>query len=101
LTQLPGVGRKTASVVLGGCFGVASLPVDTHVARVSFRLGLTNSKDPERIEQDLAAAIPENRWWEFTTRLGWHGRRVCAARKPRCGSCGLEPLCPKNGVART
>ncbi|HEY5996918.1 MAG TPA: endonuclease III [Candidatus Deferrimicrobiaceae bacterium] len=101
LTGLPGVGRKTASVVLGGCFGVPSLPVDTHVARVSFRLGLTASKDPERIEQDLAAAIPEDRWWEFTTRLGWHGRRVCVARKPRCEACGLDSLCPKNGVVRT
>lgn len=100
MTRLPGVGRKTASVVLGCCFDVPALPVDTHVGRVSFRLGLTSSTDPERIEQDLAAAIPKKRWWEFTTRLGWHGRRVCVARKPRCEACGLETLCPRNGVVR-
>lgn len=99
LTRLPGVGRKTASVVLGGCFGIPALPVDTHVGRVSFRLGLTASKDPVRIEQDLAAAIPKSRWWDFTTRLGWHGRRVCVARKPHCHECGLEPICPKQGLS--
>ncbi len=98
LTALPGVGRKTASVLLGACFGTPALPVDTHVARVSFRLGLTFSKDPERIEADLAAAIPRERWWEFATRLGWHGRHVCIARKPRCAQCGLEPVCPRRGV---
>ncbi|HEY3489769.1 MAG TPA: endonuclease III [Candidatus Deferrimicrobiaceae bacterium] len=99
LTRLPGVGRKTASVVLGGCFGIPALPVDTHVGRVSFRLGLTASKDPVRIEQDLAAVIPRSRWWDFTTRLGWHGRRVCVARKPHCPECGLEPICPKQGLS--
>lgn len=100
LTALPGVGRKTASVVLGGCFGVPALPVDTHVARVSFRLGLTTSADPVRIEQDLCAVVPEERRWNFATRLGWHGRRVCVARRPRCGTCGLEETCPKAGVQR-
>ncbi len=99
LTKLPGVGRKTASVVLGGCFGKPALPVDTHVGRVSYRLGLTVSNDPVRIEQDLAGAIPAARWWDFTTRLGWHGRRICTGRKPLCDSCGLEPICPKNGLA--
>ncbi|MEW6721458.1 MAG: endonuclease III [Thermodesulfobacteriota bacterium] len=99
LTALPGVGRKTASVLLGACFGTPALPVDTHVARVSFRLGLTGSKDPERIEEDLAGSIPRERWWEFTTRLGWHGRKVCVARKPRCPQCGLERVCPKRGLA--
>jgi endonuclease-3 len=99
LTRLPGVGRKTASVVLGGCFGIPALPVDTHVGRVSFRLGLTRSKDPVRIETDLADAIPKARWWDFTTRLGWHGRRVCTARKPSCPECGLAGICPRNGVA--
>ncbi len=99
LTALPGVGRKTASILLGSCFGVPALPVDTHVGRVSFRLGLTASKDPARIEEDLASRIPRERWWEFTTRLGWHGRRVCVARTPRCGECGLACLCPKCGVA--
>ena len=98
LTALPGVGRKTASVVLGACFGVPALPVDTHVGRVSFRLGLTGARDPLKIEADLAEVIPRERWWEFATRLGWHGRKVCAARKPRCAECGLEPACPKRGL---
>lgn len=100
LTALPGVGRKTAAIVLGACFGKAALPVDTHVGRVSFRLGLTRSKNPVRIEEDLAAAVPEKRWWEFATRLGWHGRQVCVARLPRCSVCGLSPVCPRNGVTR-
>jgi endonuclease-3 len=101
LTALPGVGRKTAAVVLGACFHVDALPVDTHVSRVSFRLGLTRSKDPARIEEDLAFAVPEKKRWEFATRLGWHGRRVCVARPPRCSSCGLSPVCPRKGVARS
>jgi endonuclease-3 len=99
LTALPGVGRKTAAILLGACFETAALPVDTHVARVSYRLGMTASTDPGRIEEDLAAAVPEDRWWEFATRLGWHGRKVCVARKPRCGECGLSPVCPKRGVS--
>jgi endonuclease-3 len=100
LTALPGVGRKTASVILGACFGVDALPVDTHVGRVSFRLGLTRSKDPARIEEDLAGAVPNGRW-DFATRLGWHGRQVCVARQPRCGICGLSRACPRNGVTRS
>ncbi len=99
LTALPGVGRKTASIILGACFGRGdALPVDTHVARVTYRLGLTASKDPERIEADLARAVPEGRRWEFATRLGWHGRRICVARTPRCPECGLSAVCPKVGV---
>jgi endonuclease-3 len=98
LAALPGVGRKTASVLLGACFGVDALPVDTHVARVSYRLGLTSSRDPVRIEQDLSAVVPEGSRWKFATRLGWHGRRICVARKPRCPACGLSPACPRNGV---
>lgn len=98
LAALPGVGRKTASILLGACFGVDALPVDTHVGRVSFRLGLTSSKDPVRIEQDLSAVVPERKRWEFATRLGWHGRKVCVARKPKCPLCGLLPVCPRNGV---
>jgi endonuclease-3 len=101
LTALPGVGRKTAAILLGACFGTPALPVDTHVGRVSFRLGLTRSKDPSRIEEDLAAAVPEKKWWEFATRLGWHGRQVCVARLPRCGACGLSAGCPRNGVTRS
>ncbi len=98
LAALPGVGRKTASVILGACFGADALPVDTHVGRVAHRLGLTASKEPGRIEDDLARAVPEGSRWEFATRLGWHGRRVCAARKPRCAECGLSAVCPKVGV---
>jgi endonuclease-3 len=101
LTALPGVGRKTAAVILGACFRADALPVDTHVARVSFRLGLTRSKDPARIEEDLAAAVPGKKWWEFATRLGWHGRRICVARLPRCEGCGLSPVCLRNGVTRS
>ena len=100
LTALPGVGRKTASVILGACFGVDALPVDTHVGRVSFRLGLTRSKDPARIEEDLVEAVPNGRW-DFATQLGWHGRQVCVARQPRCGVCGLSRVCPRNGVTRS
>ena len=98
LTALPGVGRKTASILLGACFGLPALPVDTHVARVSFRIGWTASKDPVRIEEDLAGAIPPGKGWEFATRLGWHGRQVCVARKPRCPECGLVAVCPRRGV---
>ncbi|MGZ8448893.1 MAG: endonuclease III [Candidatus Deferrimicrobiaceae bacterium] len=101
LTALPGVGRKTAAVILGACFQADALPVDTHVSRVSFRLGLTRSKAPARIEEDLAASVPEKKRWEFATRLGWHGRRICIARLPRCGSCGLSPVCPRTGVTRS
>jgi len=95
LTALPGVGRKTASILLGACFGLPALPVDTHVGRVSIRTG---SFDAVRIEEDLARAIPPGKWWEFATRLGWHGRQVCVARKPRCPECGLAAVCPKRGV---
>ena len=101
LAALPGVGRKTASVVLGACFEEDALPVDTHVGRVSFRLGLTRSKDPTRIEADLSAAVPKTEWWAFATRLGWHGRRICIARTPRCSTCGLSPVCPREGVIRS
>lgn len=100
LTKLPGVGRKTAAIILGACCRNGSaLPVDTHVARVAFRLGLTASADPARIERDLADVVPAERRWEFATRLGWHGRQVCIARRPRCAACGLLSVCPRNGVA--
>jgi len=98
LAALPGVGRKTASIILGACFGADALPVDTHVGRVAHRLGLTASKEPGRIEDDLARVVPEGRRWKFATRLGWHGRRICVARKPRCAECGLSAVCPKVGV---
>lgn len=93
LVKLPGVGRKTANVLLAGAFGKQAIPVDTHVIRVSNRLGLTNSKNPDVIEQDLMAAIPENRWSRFATALILHGRRVCKAKKPLCSKCVLYNEC--------
>jgi endonuclease III len=99
LTALPGVGRKTANVVLGTAFGIASgVVVDTHVARLSARLGLTTQTDPERIEQDLMAAFPPSSWIMLSHRLIWHGRRVCQARRPDCSNCPLARLCPRVGV---
>jgi endonuclease-3 len=94
LLTLPGVARKTANVVLGSAFGIASgVVVDTHVHRLSRRLDLTKQDDPKKIEQDLMAAIPEDRWILFGHQLIWHGRRICQARKPRCVECNLESLC--------
>lgn len=101
LTALPGVGRKTASILLGGVFGKHALPVDTHVGRVASRLGLTASRNAGMIERHLAKAVPEEEWWRFASRLGWHGRQICIARVPRCGNCGLSGVCPKTGVVRS
>jgi len=99
LTALPGVGRKTANVVLGTAFGIASgVVVDTHVKRITRRLGLTESQTPEQIERDLMELIPQAEWVNFSHRLIHHGRRVCLARSPRCESCSLASLCPKVGV---
>ena len=99
LLQLPGVARKTANVVLGTAYGTASgVVVDTHVFRISRRLGLTRAKTPEKVEQDLMAAIPAGEWINFSHRLIHHGRRICSARNPQCSQCGLEPHCRKVGV---
>lgn len=99
LVKLPGVGRKTANVVLGTAFRIASgVVVDTHVTRLSQRLGLTEHEDAVKIERDLSEQLPPEEWIDFSHRLIWHGRRVCKARKPLCGSCVLEKLCPKIGV---
>ena len=99
LTELPGVGRKTANVVLGSGFGVPSgVVVDTHVGRISRRLGLTPHADPVRAERDLQAAIPRSHWISFSHRLIEHGRSVCTARRPRCEGCALADLCPRVGV---
>ncbi len=93
LLTLPGVARKTANVVLGTAYGIASgIVVDTHVLRLSQRLDLTRNDDPKKIEQDLIAVIPRNKWIQFSHQLIWHGRRVCAARKPKCAECNLETL---------
>jgi endonuclease III len=94
LLNLPGVARKTANVVLGSGFGIAAgVVVDTHVIRISNRLDLTHNSDPKKIEQDLTAILPQNKWIIFSHQLIWHGRRVCVARKPRCIDCNLEKLC--------
>jgi endonuclease III len=94
LLTLPGVARKTANVVLGSGFGIAAgVVVDTHVIRLSNRLNLTRNDDPKKIEQDLMAILPQNKWIIFSHQLIWHGRRVCVARKPRCSDCNLEKLC--------
>ncbi|HSP34278.1 MAG TPA: endonuclease III [Thermoanaerobaculia bacterium] len=95
LTALPGVGRKTANVVLGNAFKKAmGIVVDTHVARVSGRLGLTSNSDAEKIEQDLMKLVPQKEWTSFSHRLIAHGRAICNARKPKCSECRLNELCP-------
>lgn len=99
LVSLPGVGRKTANVVLGNAFGVdEGVVVDTHVRRVSRRLGLTAEKDPEKIEQDLLGVVPEGERTLFSHLLIFHGRRVCKARKPDCPGCVLSDICPSSTV---
>jgi endonuclease-3 len=98
LVTLPGVGRKTANVVLGHAFGVPGIVVDTHVARLSKRLGLSTHSDPVKIERDLMALVPKKDWSLFSIRLIYHGRRICNARKPKCEKCSLAPACPRIGL---
>jgi len=98
LTHLPGVGRKTANVVLGTAFGRPAIFVDTHVRRLANRLGLTISDDPVTIERDLQSLLPPRVWTAFAHRLIHHGRRVCVARKPRCSGCAVRRWCPQIGV---
>ena len=94
ILTLPGVARKTANVVLGTAYGIASgVVVDTHVQRLSRRLDLTRNDDPKKIEQDLMAILPQEKWIQFSHQLIWHGRRVCVARNPRCLDCTLESIC--------
>lgn len=100
LVTLPGVARKTANVVLWGSFGInEGLAVDTHVGRISYRLGLTESKDPARAERDLMEVFPQEEWGNVNHRMVWFGREVCEARKPRCRGCEMEEFCPKIGAA--
>jgi endonuclease-3 len=94
LLTLPGVGRKTANVILGNAFRVPGITVDTHVRRLSQRLGLTRESDPVKIEFELMAITPRRAWTDLSHRLIWHGRQVCTARKPQCAACGLLPYCP-------
>ena len=99
LTTLPGVARKTANVVLGTAFGIAEgVVVDTHVRRLSQRLGLSSSDKPTKIEQDLMAVLSQDEWVFAAHALILHGRRICVARRPRCDECDLLSLCPQNGV---
>jgi endonuclease III len=99
LRELGGVGRKTANVVLGNAFGInAGVVVDTHVARLSHRLGLTRQKTPEKIELELMALVPQKQWALFSHWLIWHGRRRCYARNPDCTNCEIKKLCPQIGV---
>ncbi|GAB6166200.1 endonuclease III [Thermostilla marina] len=99
LVKLPGVGRKTANVVLGTAFGLPTgVVVDTHVGRISRRLGLTENTDPEKVEQDLMNLLPESEWIDFSHRMIRHGRKHCAARKPKCETCPMNDFCPRIGV---
>lgn len=99
LVELPGVGRKTANVVLGTAFGIASgVVVDTHVGRLSRRMGLTDKQDPVKVEQELIGKLPSQEWVAFSHRMIQHGRRVCMARKPDCPACSLAGFCPRVGV---
>jgi len=99
LLELGGVGRKTANVVLGNAFGInVGVVVDTHVARLSQRLGLTRQTTPEKIERDLMALVPQKQWALFSHWLIWHGRRRCFARKPDCANCEVKKFCPQIGV---
>jgi endonuclease-3 len=97
LVQLPGVGRKTANVLLGNCFDQPAVVVDTHVKRVAHRLGLTASEDPEVIEQDLQRLIPLEQWTSGSELLLLHGRYVCVAKRPKCEQCPLYAECPWEG----
>lgn len=94
LVTLAGVGRKTANVVLGAAFGIPGMVVDTHVARISQRLGLTKNKEPEKIEKDLMKILPKEEWNDFSLRLIFFGRQICSAKNPDCKNCFLNHLCP-------
>jgi endonuclease-3 len=99
LVKLPGVGRKTANVILGTGFGLATgVVVDTHVSRLSQRMGLTTEEDPVKIERDLMELLPQEDWIAFSHAMIWHGRKICDARKPKCDACPLNRDCPKIGI---
>jgi len=98
MLKLPGVGRKTANVVLGAVFDVPGIVVDTHVKRLAYRMGLTESQDPDKIEKDLEAVFPKERWRRFSDLLIYHGREVCKARKPAHAKCVVFKLCPSKGI---
>lgn len=99
LTSLPGVGRKTANIILGNAFGNQAIAVDTHVKRVTHRLGWAKSEDPDKIEFELMEVIPPERWTRACHQLVFHGRKVCMAKNPQCPVCPIENVCPKIGLA--
>jgi endonuclease III len=101
LVKLPGVGRKTANVVLGNAFGVPGITVDTHFGRLAHRFGWTESDDPVKIETEVGALLPRSEWTMASHRLIWHGRRVCHSRRPACGACAVAALCPSYGEGPT
>ncbi len=101
LVTLPGVGRKTANVVLGNAFGVPGITVDTHFGRLSRRFGFTTEDDPVKVEHAVGALIPKKDWTDFSQRMIWHGRRICHAKKPACGACPAAALCPAYGEGET
>ncbi|MSV44994.1 MAG: endonuclease III [Actinobacteria bacterium] len=98
LITLPGVGRKTANVVLGHAFDIPGITVDTHFGRLSRRFGWTKEKDPVKVESAVGKLIPEKEWTNLSQRMIWHGRRICHSRKPACGACPLAKLCPSVGI---
>jgi endonuclease III len=101
LVTLPGVGRKTANVVLGNAFGMPGITVDTHFGRLARRFGWTANTDPDKVEADVAALFPRKDWTDLSQRMIWHGRRVCHARRPACGACALAHWCPSYGEGPT
>ena len=101
LVTLPGVGRKTANVVLGNAFGVPGITVDTHFGRLARRFGWTTADDADKVEQEVGALFPKSEWTMLSHRLIWHGRRVCHSRRPACGACALASLCPSYGEGPT
>jgi endonuclease-3 len=101
LVTLPGVGRKTANVVLGDAFGVPGITVDTHFGRLARRFGWTAQEDPVKVEQEVGELFPRKEWTLLSHRLIWHGRRVCHSRRPACGACGIGRLCPSFGLGPT
>ena len=100
LVGLPGVGRKTANIIIGNAFGRPAIGVDTHVMRLSQRMGLTQKSDPDHIEEDLCQIVPQKDWVPFCHVLQFHGRRICTARGPQCSLCAVETLCPKVNVQK-
>jgi endonuclease III len=101
LVTLPGVGRKTANVVLGNAFGIPGITVDTHVGRLARRFGWTTQHDPEKVEVDIAALFPKRDWTQLCQNMIWHGRRCCHARNPACGACPVARWCPSYGEGET